>query len=352
MRKKFYVPDLGALSLTLSVGLFAAAAVVILVVGTRLTGVADALADRTGLGEAIVGAVLLGASTSLSGIVTSVTAAYAGSAELAVSNAVGGIAAQTVFLSVADAFYRQANLEHAAASSSNLLQGTLLITLLAIPLMAFAGPRETLWSIHPATPLILAAYIFGLLIVSRAQEEPTWGPTQTSETQSEEEQDSEDSSTAGLSLSGLWLRFALFGLVIGVAGWVVARTGINIAEQTGLTATFVGGVLTAVVTSLPELVTSVAAVRRGALTLAVGGIIGGNAFDTILIAFSDIAYRDGSIYHAISERQVYLISLTILLTGLLLMGLLRREKHGVANIGFESFLVLVLYVSSFAFLAL
>lgn len=218
--------------------------------------------------------------------------------------------------------------------------------------MAFAGPRETLWGIHPATPLIVAAYVFGLRMISRTQEEPMWGPTQTSETQSEEEQDSEDSSTAGLSLSGLWLRFALFGLVIGVAGWVVARTGINIAEQTGLTATFVGGVPTAVVTSLPELVTSVAAVRRGALTLAVGGIIGGNAFDTIFIAFSDIAYREGSIYHAISERQVYLISLTILLTGLLLMGLLRREKHGVANIGFESFLVLVLYVGSFAFLAL
>ncbi|HZY65276.1 MAG TPA: hypothetical protein VFE21_05295 [Rubrobacteraceae bacterium] len=132
---------------------------------------------------------------------------------------------------------------------------------------------------------------------------------------------------------------------------MVARTGINITEQTDLTATFVGGVLTAVVTSLPELVTSVAAVRRGALTLAVGGIIGGNAFDTIFIAFSDIAYRDGSIYHAISDRQVYLISLTILMTGILLLGLLRREKRSIANIGFESFLVIVLYVGSFSLLA-
>ena len=93
-----------------------------------------------------------------------------------------------------------------------------------------------------------------------------------------------------------------------------------------------------------------AAVRRGALTLAVGGIIGGNAFDTIFLAFSDVAYREGSIYHAISERQVFLISLTVLLTGLLLLGLLRREKHGVANIGFESFLILVMYFGSFAFL--
>lgn len=33
-----------------------------------------------------------------------------------------------------------------------------------------------------------------------------------------------------------------------------------------------------------------------------------------------------------------------------MLGLLRREKHGVANIGFESFLILVLYIGSFAFL--
>ena len=345
------MPDLGGISLTLSVVLFAASAIAILVAGTRLTSVADALADRTGLGEALVGAVLLGASTSLSGIVTSVTAAYAGSAELAISNAAGGIAAQTVFLAVADAVYRRANLEHAAASTANLAQGTLLISLLAIPLMAFAGPQVTVLGVHPATPLMLAAYLFGLRIISKTQEEPMWGPMETEETQNEAEQDSEDGDTASLSLSGLWLRFSVFALTIGVAGWVVARTGINIAGQTGLTATFVGGVLTAVVTSLPELVTSVAAVRRGALTLAVGGIIGGNAFDTIFVAFSDIAYRDGSIYHAITGQQVYLISLTILMTGVLLLGLLRRQERGIANIGFESFLILLLYVGSFVLLS-
>ena len=336
--------------MTLSVILFAVAALAILLAGTRLTGVADALADRTGLGEALVGAILLGASTSLSGIVTSVTAAADGRAELAVSNAVGGIAAQTVFLAVADAVYRRANLEHAAASTANLAQGTLLVGLLGIPLMAFGGPDVTVWGVHPSTILILAGYLFGLRIVSRTQAAPMWGPEPTPETQSEEEDDSEDSSTSRLSLGGLWWRFVVFAAVIGVAGWVVAKTGVNIADETGLTETFVGGILTAVVTSLPELVTSVAAVRRGALTLAVGGIIGGNAFDTIFIAFSDVAYREGSIYHAITGQQVYLISLTIVLTGVLLLGLLRREERGIANIGFESFLIIVLYLGSFALL--
>jgi cation:H+ antiporter len=65
---------------------------------------------------------------------------------------------------------------------------------------------------------------------------------------------------------------------------------------------------------------------------------------TLFISFSDMAYREGSIYHAIGTQQIFIIALTLLLTGILLMGLLRREKHGIANIGFESFLILVAYV--------
>lgn len=120
-----------------------------------MTKVTDRLADKTGLGEAVVGALFLGGSTSLSGIVTSVTAAAGGYAELAISNALGGIAAQTAFLSVADIVYRKANLEHAAASPANLTQGTLLLTLLTISLLAMAGPQVSVCAIYPASAVIL-----------------------------------------------------------------------------------------------------------------------------------------------------------------------------------------------------
>jgi cation:H+ antiporter len=80
------------------------------------------------------GGVLLGATTSLSGTVTSVATAAQGHSEFAVSNAVGGIAAQTAFLAIADILYRRANLEHAAASLTNLTQSGTLILLLSIPL--------------------------------------------------------------------------------------------------------------------------------------------------------------------------------------------------------------------------
>lgn len=330
------------------VALFIAAAVIITLAGVRLTRVSDALADLTGFGEAIFGAVLLGGSTSLSGIMTSATSAYNGYPELAVSNAIGGIAAQTTFLAIADFAYRRANLEHAAASIENLLQGALLITLLSIPILAAAGPDVTLLAIHPASLLLLGAYVAGTRLVASARATPLWRPMHTHETREDEPHTPPDRAPP---LATLWLQFTLLALILAGTGYLVAHTGMALVERTGLSESLVGGLFTAVATSLPELVTAVAAVRQGALTLAVGVVIGGNTFDVLFLAFSDVAYRDGSIYHAVTNEQIFIVALTILLTGILLLGLLRREPAGFAHIGFESVLVLLVYFTGFALIA-
>lgn len=340
------MPDFSGLPLSTNIMLLIAAAVIIGAAGTRLATIADRLADATGLGEALAGALFLGASTSLPGIITSVTTAANGYAELSASNAIGGIAAQTAFLAIADIAYKEANLEHAAASPANIMQGTLLVTLLALPLLAANSPSITIWGVHPATLVMFGAYVYGIRMVGQARTRPMWRPRQTPETQ----EDAPDEHHKQENLSRLWLEFLLFAALLAGAGLVVARTGEVIAGRTGLSETAVGALFTAVSTSLPELVTAIAAVRRGALTLAVGDIIGGNAFDTLFLAVADIAYRDGSIYHAVTQRQSFLIALAILMTGILVLGLVRREKRGVANIGFESFLILLLYFGAVIFL--
>ncbi|WP_346796917.1 sodium:calcium antiporter [Halomonas sp. Bachu 37] len=329
------------MSLTTSIVLFAISAVVIGIVGTRLTRVVDELADRTGLGEALAGAVLLGMATSLSGIVLSFTAALEGQPELAMSNALGGIAVQTLFLTVADICLRRVNLEHAAASLGNLMQGTLLLCMLALILVGSYSPELTLWSIHPVTPLLVLGYFLGLRIVRQGQTYPMWKPARTRETK----EDVPDEASKKNSLIVLWLSFLLMALILGITGWLLQRTATVIAMQTGMSQAAVGVLLTSIVTSLPELVTSVAAVRRGALTLAVGGIIGGNAFDTLFAAASDIAYREGSIYHAISHEVLLWVALSLLMTGVLLLGLLRRQTYGFADIGFESAILIGLYLT-------
>lgn len=327
----------------LIVTVFLTAAAVIAVVGTLMARLADQLADITGLGEAIFGAVFLGGCTSLPGIITSIATAYQGYPELSISNAIGGIAAQTTFLAIADIFHRKVNLEHAAASIENLVQGGLLVTLLAIPLFASTTPNVTVFQIHPATPVLLAAYIFGLRLVASARSTPLWKPENTRETTRDTPQ---ADSVEGNNPRKTWLLFIIYSLIVATAGYGVAQTGIGITNATGISQSVVGGLFTAFATSLPELVTSIAAVRQGALTLAVGGIIGGNSFDVLFVAIADISYRQGSIYHAITNRQIFIISLTIILTGILILGLLRREKHGFCNIGFESFLVIFLYLGA------
>lgn len=74
------------------------------------------------------------------------------------------------------------------------------------------------------------------------------------------------------------------------------------------------------------------------------GIIGGNAFDTLFVAASDIAYREGSIYHGMSGDVRFWIVLSILMAAVLIMGLIRREQRGPGRIGFESLAILALYV--------
>jgi len=328
---------------------FTLAAGVIGLAGTHMTRLADQLADHTGLGQALFGAVLLGASTSLPGILTSVWTAFEGVPDLSVSNAIGGIAAQTVFLVVADMFCRRANLEHAAASVENLIQAALLMTLLAIPLLANSGPDFTILAIHPASVVLPSAYLLGLLLVKRAKAAPLWVAQKTQETQDEASERSEQVSRS--DLVSMWWKFGALALVVAAAGFSVAQTGIIIAERTAISGTLVGLLMTAVATSLPELVTSVAAVRRGALTLAVGGIIGGNSFDVLFLAFADAAYREGSIYHAMTDQHVFIIALTMMMSGIILLGLLRREKSGFANIGFESVLILLLYLGAILVLA-
>jgi len=122
----------------------------------------------------------------------------------------------------------------------------------------------------------------------------------------------------------LWTEFLVLMATLGLAGLVLEPAATTISAEAGLSQTVVGVLLTAISTSIPELVTSVAAVRRGALTLAVGGIIGGNAFDTLFMAASDIAYRDGSIYHTMSADMERWVTLTLLMAAILIMGLIRR----------------------------
>ncbi len=335
--------DLAGLPLWAVAAIFIVAAACIGVAGVRLSNVADSLADRTGMGEVVAGALFVGAATSLPGAITSVSTASQNAPELAVGNALGGLTAQTAFIAVADLMYRRANLEHAAASVTGLAQGVLLVVMLAIPLVATAEPPITVAGVHPASILIFVTYGFGLRLLTQIKDEPMWEPVQTDETQDPISEP--DTSDGAPSDRRLWVVFAITAAATGVAGYFIGQSSIALVEKTGLSATAVGTAFAAVANSLPELVTAIAAVRIGAVSLAMGDIIGGNAFEVMFLSAADFAY-DGSIYAAITPEDRTTALIAIVMTGVLLLGMIRRERQGVAGIGFESAIVLALYAGS------
>jgi cation:H+ antiporter len=331
-----------------SLTLFLASAALIGFFGIRMTYLARDLAEATGLGEAFMGAVFIGAATSLSGIIASATAAWHGEASLAVSNSLGGIAAQTLFLVLADILYRRANLEFAAASVENMLMSVQLMLLLCILLFAFSLPEAGAFAFHPASVLLVVAYIYTLRLLINAHQKPMWLPRMSKGTVRER---AHRGSRPSGNRTRLALDFALCAGMVALAGWAIANSGIVIVERTGFSAGLMGGIFIAVSTSLPELVVAVTAVRMGALTLAVGDIVGGNAFDTLFVAVSDFFYREGSIYTAIGlDEKVWLAS-AMLMNAVLLMGLMYRERKGIGNIGTESALILLVYLGTVTYLS-
>ena len=198
------------------------------------------------------------------------------------------------------------------------------------------------------TLLLLGGYTYGIRLVYRSRQQPMWRPKQTRETR----EDIADPANRSRNLIGLLASFLVLGTVMGACGWLLQPVATRLIDLTGISAVVMGTLFTSFATSLPELVTTLAAVRRGALTLAFSGIIGGNAYDTLFAAFADIAYRPGSIYHVHVPMLQFWLAVSILMMAVLIMGMLVREKRGVANIGFESLLVMLFYVGAVCLLLL
>lgn len=335
---------------------FAAATVAVFFIGPRLARVVETLADRLGIGQVLVGAVLLGVVTSLPGLVLTVTAAARGEAELAVANALGGVAAQTFFIAIADIVYRTGTLSNGVPTRQVSFQAAFLLVMLSLIVVALGAPDRSWLRIHPITPVLVAAYFVGLALSRRVdqdtdaslaigvpgrEDEPAGDDDQGArgglrgkmgeleEQPSERVRELESTPT-----SSLWVRFGAFAAVLAASGFALAWAGSSIADRTALSATSVGVLLTSVSTSTPELVTAVAAARSGAIGLAAGDIIGGNVFDTLFVAAADMA-GPGSIFEQAGESALLLAGLAILLNALLLAGLV-RQGTGTRNVDAES----------------
>lgn len=146
----------------------------------------------------------------------------------------------------------------------------------------------------------------------------------------------------------IWLQFVLCVGLIGVAGVRLSRYGDAIAGHTGLSRNWVGLILLATVTSLPELVTGLSAVTvAGAPDIAVGDVLGACVFNLMILALVDIFYRRGSLYQQVGHGHFVSAGFGVILLGgaglaVLLGG--RGMTPAIGHISLASVLLLGVYL--------
>lgn len=146
----------------------------------------------------------------------------------------------------------------------------------------------------------------------------------------------------------IWLEFALCAGLIGFAGVRLSRYADAIAAHTGLSRNWVGLILLATVTSLPELVTGLSAVTVAAAPdIAVGDVLGACVVNLTIFAVVDVLHRQGSLYREVGPGHVVSAGFgVILLAGAGLAVLLgtQRMMPTIGHISVASLLLLGVYL--------
>lgn len=340
------MPDFASLSLPVNIAIFAVAAVFVWLAGARLAAYADEISRRTGLGEALMGLLLLAGVTSLPEIATSVTAASVGNAPLAVNNLLGSIAMQVAVLAVGDLIYGKRALTAIVPDPTVILQGALNVCLLCVVAIAaivgdyaLAGAGWWTWG------LAIGAIYSMHKLVEADEREPWIANVQKDEVPARFEED-----PMSVSHTGLGVRTAIAALVILSAGSAVALAGDAIATQSGLGSSFMGYAFVAIATSLPEASTVFASMKRGLHTMAISDILGTNILNIALLFIVDFIAPQKAIMASVGDFAAVAATLGCAVTGLFLMGLAERRDRAFLRMGVDSMAVLVTYFGGLALL--
>jgi cation:H+ antiporter len=310
---------------------FIVTAAVIVIAATQLAKYGDIIALRTGLGGMLVGVILMAGATSLPEVLTTISSINQGVPDLAAGNLFGSNMFNMFLLAILDLSYRKERLLRKAALKHGL-SGSLAVFLIGLVVFfVMADMKSSVGWVGIDSLLIILTYIIAMgLIQQNAQP----GTPASIEVQIPE-------GTPVLSRGILGFGIAAVVLIF-ITPIMVSRSS-TIAEFTGLGTTFVGTTLVALVTSLPELVTTLAAARLGANDMAIGNLFGSNLFNMFALGLTDFFYIQGNFLGTIDPAFLLIGMLGLLMTSLGLIGNLARLERRVLFVELDSLVLILMY---------
>ena len=246
--------------------LFAAGLVCIIKGGDLFVDAAGWIAEASGIPKFIIGATIVSFATTLPEMLVSVFAALEGNADIAVGNAVGSVTANTGLIMCLSLVCMTCLMERRQF-------GVKACLLLAAILSLFGFTRDGRLSV--AEGLLVLVIFAGFLaesLISARREQGT-----------ELKEDEERPAVSGKTVAGNIVKFVLGAAGIVLGAQLLIDNGSAIASLLGVPDAIIAATMIAIGTSLPELVTTLTAIRKKESSLSVGNIIGANIMDLTLI---------------------------------------------------------------------
>lgn len=314
--------------------------------GVRLSRYGDIIAEKTGLSRGWVGLILLATVTSLPELVTGLTAVtVARVPDIAVGDILGSCVFNLLIIVLLDFLYRKESI-YTRARQGNVLSAGYGIALIGFAglnlLLDRAGSIPSIGHVGLYTPVILLLYLLAMRSLYRYERD-----------QRSEYVENRAELYPGTSLKQAVRGYVMASLAVVAAGIWLPFVARDLAQVMAWEQSFVGTLFVAAITSAPEVVVTVAALRMGAIDLAIGNLFGSNLFNIAILAIDDLAYLPGPLLADVSLTHATSAFSAMMMSGLAVVGLVLRPTSRVfRTVSWISLLLLVVYLLNTLFLYL
>jgi cation:H+ antiporter len=306
----------------------------ILFSGTRLTRYGDIISEKSGLSRLWLGLVLMAGITSLPELGTGLSAVASNLPDIAAGNILGSCVFNVFILGLLDTLSRKVPLSSKINQANILSAGMSILFLGGVSLGLFLGDKlPGLGWIGLYTPLIVLGYVGTMRMAFKFEKKrPASASAQ-----------GEERTASGMTLRAAVARYAFHAAVVVGAAIFLPSIAEGIAETTGLGQTFVGNIFVAFTTSFPELAVAIAAMRIGAVDMAVGNIFGSNIFNMLILAIEDVFFFKGPLLSSVQAQHMIPSLLAIAMTGLAVAGLIYNAEKKRFLWAWDSFGIIVIF---------
>ncbi len=231
--------------------------------------------------------------------------------------------------------YRKGSLYN-SASPGHILSASFGIVLIGVSglgmNMTLNGKVFAFGHIGAYSPIILVLYLVAVYTVFRYESHQLKIYTEL-----------EPDAYPNLSLRAVIMRYVAAASVVIIIGIRLPIVAKQIALLMHWQESFVGTLLVALITTIPEIAVAMAAVRINALDMAIGSIFGSNLMNIAILAIEDIAYPYGPIFSKISPVHTVSVVTILIMSGFAIIGLFfRPEKRILKLVSMISWMLLLL----------